>query len=181
VLVVVASSCDTEFFSLFQIMSCGTMDLAPLLCVGRVMELSLLLLIRGLLLAVPAISVVYVIGCVDLSIVLLLLRGHLALGFKEPSPSLRGLNAYVNDCKQIGHCLGLLHCDLLNSLDVTHPIMKDIDDFDVLDVRDNIPGIAETFHVISEASIMLLLDGLQGFSYRWTLVHTLKVSDEHGT
>jgi hypothetical protein len=77
-------------------MSCGTMDLAPLFCVDRVMEWSLLLLIRGLLLVIPSIpmvfmifaisviSVVFVIpvispiSYVDLPIVLLLLRGPLA-------------------------------------------------------------------------------------------------------
>jgi hypothetical protein len=61
-------------FSLFQIVSYGMMDLA--------MEQSLLLLIRGLLLAISAISVISTItmvsvissiDCVDLSILLLLL------------------------------------------------------------------------------------------------------------
>jgi hypothetical protein len=28
---------------------------------------------------------------------------------------------------------------------------------------------------------MLLLDGLQGLCSRWTLIHALKVPDEHGT
>jgi hypothetical protein len=40
--------------------------------------------------------------------------------------------------------------------------MKSIDDLKVLDVRDNIFGVIETFHVVSEAFIMLLPDGLQG-------------------
>jgi hypothetical protein len=44
--------------------------------------------------------------------------------------------------------------------------VKDIDDFNVLDIRDSIPGIAEIFHIVPEAFIMLLLDGLQGFHYR---------------
>jgi hypothetical protein len=69
-------------FSLFQIVSYGMMDLTPLLCIGRAMEQSLLLLIRGLLLAISAISVISTItmvsvissiDCVDLSILLLLL------------------------------------------------------------------------------------------------------------
>jgi hypothetical protein len=47
--------------------------------------------------------------------------------------------------------------------------------------KDSILGIAETFHVISKAFIMLLLDGLQGFSYGWMLVCALEVADEHGT
>jgi hypothetical protein len=47
--------------------------------------------------------------------------------------------------------------------------------------KDSILGIAETFHVISEAFIMLLLDGLQGFSCGWMLVCALEVANEHGT
>jgi hypothetical protein len=39
--------------------------------------------------------------------------------------------------------------------------MEGVDDLDVLDVRDNVPGIAEMFHVVSDALIMLLLDGLE--------------------
>jgi hypothetical protein len=63
----------------------------------------------------------------------------------KPSLSLRVLNAYINDCKQIDHCFGLLHDVLLNSLYY----------IDVLDVRDSISGVAETFHVIPEALIKL--------------------------
>jgi hypothetical protein len=94
--------------------------------------------------------------------------------------SLGGLNAYISICEQISHYFGLFHGDFLNSLDIANPVIKGIDDFDVLDVRDSIPGIAKMFHLVSEAFIMLLLDGLQGFSYRRTLVRTLKVPDEHG-
>jgi hypothetical protein len=43
------------------------------------------------------------------------------------------------------------------------------------------PSITEMFHVVPEALIMLLLDGLQNLSSRWTLVHALEVSNEHGT
>jgi hypothetical protein len=82
---------------------------------------------------------------------------------------------------KIGHCLGLLHVDFLNSLDIANPVAKDIDDFDVLDVRDSVLGITEAFHVVLETFIMLLLDGLQGFSCRQMLVRTLKFPDEHGT
>jgi hypothetical protein len=53
--------------------------------------------------------------------------------------------------------------------------MEGIDDFDVLDVRDSVSGIAETFHVISEAFIIFLLDSLQGLSCGRTLVRTLEV------
>jgi hypothetical protein len=38
--------------------------------------------------------------------------------------------------------------------------MKDIDDLDVLDVWVSVPGVAETFHIFSEAFIMLFLDGI---------------------
>jgi hypothetical protein len=59
--------------------------------------------------------------------------------------------------------------------------MEGIDDLDVLDVRDSVPGVAKIFHVVLDAFIMLLLDGLQDLNCRWTLVHTLKVSNEHDT
>jgi hypothetical protein len=59
--------------------------------------------------------------------------------------------------------------------------VEGIDDFDVLDVRDNISSIAETFYIVLYAFIMLLLDGLQGFYCRWTLVRALEVADEHDT
>jgi hypothetical protein len=127
---------------------------------------------------IPAVSA---IGCVNLLIILLLLRGPLATGLKKPSPGLGSLNAYTSGCKKIGHHFGLLHGDLLNSLDTIHPITKSIDNLNVLDVRDSLPGIAKIFHVVLKTLIMLLLDGLQGFSCRWTLVCTLEVLDEHGT
>jgi hypothetical protein len=59
--------------------------------------------------------------------------------------------------------------------------MEVVDDLNVLDVRDSVPGIAEIFHVVSEALIMLLPDGVESLNSRWTLVRALKVSDEHGT
>jgi hypothetical protein len=160
------------------------MDLAPLFYVSRTMEQSLLLLIWELLLMISAISEIFVIsmiGCIDLHIVLLLLRGPLAMWFKEPSSGLRGLDAYINYFEQVSHCFGFLHDDILNSLDIAHPVARGIDDFDVLDVWDSIRGIVEMFHIVPEAFIMLLLDGIHGFSCRRTLIHTLKVPDEHGT
>jgi hypothetical protein len=42
--------------------------------------------------------------------------------------------------------------------------MEYVDDFDVLDVRDSVPDIAEMFHVFPETFMSLLLDRLQGFS-----------------
>jgi hypothetical protein len=98
----------------------------------------------------------------------------LGLGF-------RGLYAHVGDYEQISHHFGLLHGDLLHSLDVADPIAEGIDDLDVLDLWDSVAGIAEMFHVVSEALIMLLPDGLQSLCYRWMLVHVLNVPNEHGT
>jgi hypothetical protein len=59
--------------------------------------------------------------------------------------------------------------------------MESIDDFDVLDVRDSVLDIAKMFHVILEAFIMLLLDGLQSFYSRWMLIYVMEVVDEHDT
>jgi hypothetical protein len=87
----------------------------------------------------------------------------------------------VSDYEQNSHYFGLLHSDLLNSLDIAHPIMNVIDYFDVLEVQDSVLGVAKMFRVVSKAFIMLLLDGLQGFSYRRTLICALRVSNEHGT
>jgi hypothetical protein len=53
--------------------------------------------------------------------------------------------------------------------------MEGIDDLNILDIRDSIPDIAEMFHIVLKALIMLLLDGLESLSSRWTLVRALKV------
>jgi hypothetical protein len=135
-------------------------DLTPLLYVVRVMERSLIFLIRGLLLAVSVVPVISSISLVDFPIVLLLLYGPLAIRLKESSPGFGSLNACVNDHEQIDHDHGLLHDDLLYSLDVVDSVAEGIDDLDILDIRDNIPGIPETFHVVLDALIMLLPDGL---------------------
>jgi hypothetical protein len=51
---------------------------------------------------------------------------------------------YINQrYEQIGHRLGLFHGDLLHRLDITNPIAEGINDLDVLDVRDSVPGIAK--------------------------------------
>jgi hypothetical protein len=160
------------------------MDHAPLLCIVRAAERPLLFLIGGLLATKPMISTVLVvspIGRVDLPIILLLLLGPLAMRLKESSSGLRCLDACVRDCEQISHHLRFLHCNLLHSLDVTDSIVEAIDDFDVLDVWDSVPGVVEMFHVVSGTFIMLLPDGLEGLSNRWMLVHALEVLDEHGT
>jgi hypothetical protein len=70
------------------------MDLIPLLCIIRAMEMPLFFLIRGLLLAIPMISMVsailaiFQISCVDFPIVLFLIRGPLDVGLKKSSPGL---------------------------------------------------------------------------------------------
>jgi hypothetical protein len=128
------------------------MYLAPLLCAVRVTEKLLLLLIRGLLVVVSTVSVILVISsvsCVDFSIILLFLCGPLATRLKKSSPCFKSLDACVRDCEQIGHRLRLLHGNLLDSLDVADFIMEGVDDLDVLDIRDSIPSIAETFHIVS--------------------------------
>jgi hypothetical protein len=51
----------------------------------------------------------------------------------------------------------------------------------ILDIRDGVPSVAETFYVVPEALIMLLLYGLQSLGSRWMLIHALKVLDKHGT
>jgi hypothetical protein len=133
---------------------------------------------------ISTISVIFaisVVSCVDFLIILLLLRRPLAARLKKLSPSFGSLNAYVSDYEQISHRYGLLHDDLLHSLDAADSVVKGIDDLDVLDIRDSVPGVAKMFHVVSEALIMLLLDGLQSLSSRWMLVCALEVLDEHGT
>jgi hypothetical protein len=54
----------------------------------------------------------------------------------------------------------LLHGSLLHSLDVSDSVVKDVDDLDILDIWDSVPGIAERIHVVPKALIMLLPDGL---------------------
>jgi hypothetical protein len=87
----------------------------------------------------------------------------------------------MGDYKQISHHLGFLEGNLLNCLEIANPIMEGIDDLDVLNVWDSVPGIAEIFHVVLEDFIMLLLDGLQSFYCRWVLACTLEVPNECGT
>jgi hypothetical protein len=97
------------------------------------------------------------------------------------SLGLESLYTYISDCEQISHHLGFLHGYLFHSLDITDTIVEGVDDPNVLDVQDGISGIAETLDVVTETLIMLLLDGLEGLSSRWTLVCALEVLDEHGT
>jgi hypothetical protein len=133
------------------------------------------------ILTISAVLAVSLISRVDLPIVLLLLLGPLDTGLKELSPGLRCVDACVRGYELFGHRLGFLHGDFLHGLDVVDSVAEDIDDLDVLDVRDRIPCITEIFHVVLEPLIMLLPNDLESISSRWTLVRALKVPDEHGT
>jgi hypothetical protein len=160
------------------------MDIAPLLCIISATKMPLLFLIRGLLLAIPVIFVIFAISSVshiDFLIILLLLRGTLVVGLKKLSLGFGSLNAQVSDCEQTDHHSRLLHGDLLHNLDIANSVMESIDDLDILDIWDGVPGIIETFHVVLEALIMLLFNGLQSLNSRWLLVCALEVPDEHGT
>jgi hypothetical protein len=57
----------------------------------------------------------------------------------------------MSDCEQINHRSGLPPGDLLQCLDVADSIAESIDDLNVLDIWDNVSGIAEIFHIVSEA------------------------------
>jgi hypothetical protein len=130
---------------------------------------------------VSAILAISSVSRVDFSIILPLLCGALATRLKKSSPGFGSLNAYVNECEQIGHHSGLLRGDLLHSLDVADSVTEGINDLDVLNIRDSVPSVVETFHMVPEALIMLLLDVLQSLSSRCTLVRALVVPNEHGT
>jgi hypothetical protein len=144
------------------------MNLAPLLRVIGTPKMSLLFLLQGLLDMISGVSSVLAItsvSYVDLAI-FLFPRGPLAPGLQKLSPGLEGFYAHIDNCEQISHHLWLLHDDLLHTLDVADPAMESIDDFNVLDVHDIVPDVAEIFHVVSETFIMLLSDGLQGLYCR---------------
>jgi hypothetical protein len=161
----------------------GAVNLTTLLRVIETPKRPLLFLLWGLLTmestvsSVPAIAPV---SCVNLMIILVS-WGPLAPGFQESCPGLGSLYTYIDDCEQISYLLWLLHGNLLNNFDIADPVVEGIDDLDVLDIWDSVPGIAETFHVVPETLIMLLPDSLQGLCCRWALVRALEVSNEHGT
>jgi hypothetical protein len=71
-----------------------------------------------------------------------------------------GQAANVYDYQHISHNFWLLHGDLLDTLNGTDPISEGIDGLNVLDAWDSVSSVAEMFHIISDALIMLLLDGL---------------------
>jgi hypothetical protein len=85
---------------------------------------------------------------------------------KKSSTSFGSLYVCIRDCEYINYCLAFFHDDLLHGLNVTDSVVEDIDDLDVLNVRDSVPDIVEMFHIVSEALIMLLPDGLESLSNR---------------
>jgi hypothetical protein len=84
------------------------------------------------------------------------------------SPGLGCFDACIRDCKQIGHRLGFLQCDLFHGLHVADSVMESVNDLDILVVRDSIPGVRKIFHVVLKAFIKFLPDGLEGLSSRWS-------------
>jgi hypothetical protein len=60
---------------------------------------------------------------------------------KKSSLGFGSHDACVSDHEQIGHRLGLFHCDLLHSLNVVDSVAKGVDDLNVLDIRDSVPSI----------------------------------------
>jgi hypothetical protein len=116
---------------------------------------------------------------VDLTIFLLLLR-PLTSAIKESCACLRGIEALIDYGELIDHDLWLLHGDLFYCFEVSDAIAEGDDDLDVLDVQDDVPGVAEMLGVVTETFIMLLLDGLHGLSGRWSLICPLKVPNEYG-
>jgi hypothetical protein len=79
------------------------------------------------------------------------------------------------------HHPGLLHGNLLHSLDVADSVTEGVNDLDVLDIWGSIPNIAETFYVVSEALIRRLTYSLESLSSIWMRICALEVSDEHDT
>jgi hypothetical protein len=170
-------------FALFQIMSIGAMDLTPLLYVVRESEGSPFLLIRVLFPTMAVSSVVLLISsfrCVDLPIVPSS-WWPLASRLEKSSPCFGSFYANIGNREQIGHRFGLLHRYLFHGFEIVDAISEGVNKLDVLDVRGAISGIAETFDIIMETLVVLLLDGLEGLGGRWTLIGVLEVLDEHGT
>jgi hypothetical protein len=105
----------------------------------------------------------------------------LASRLQKSSPGFTSFYAYIGNHEQIGHCFGLLHCYLFHSFEIADAITKGINILDALDVRAAISGIAEMLDIIMETLIVLLLDGLEGLSGRWTFIGALEAPDDHGT
>jgi hypothetical protein len=82
-------------------MTCGVVNLTPVLCVVRTSKRPLLFLLWGLLAmvsVVPSVLAITPINCVDLMI-FLLPWGPLASGFQESGPGFRGLYAHIDNCE----------------------------------------------------------------------------------
>jgi hypothetical protein len=103
------------------------------------------------------------------------------LRLEKSSLGFKSFYAYIGNREQIDHRFGLLHRYLFHVFEIADAISEGVNNLDALDVRDVISGIAETFDIITETLIVLLLDGLEGLGGRWTLIGALEVPDEHGT
>jgi hypothetical protein len=170
-------------FALFQIMSIGVMDLTPFLYVVGASEGSHFLLIRVLFSVIAVSSVVLLISSfrdVDLPIIPSS-WWPLASRLEKSSLGFGSFYAYIGNQEQISRRFGLLHRYLFHGFEIVDANSEGVNNLDVLDVQDAISSIVETLDVITETLIMLLLDGLEGLSGRWTLIGALEVPDEHGT
>jgi hypothetical protein len=145
------------------------MDLAPFLGIGEPPERVLELLIRLIL--------VFMSCSIDLTIFLLLF-GPLAFVVKELSSCFWDFDAFVSYRR---HGFGLLYVYLLYSLEISYTIVEGIDDHNILNVQDDIPGVEEVLDEVIEAFIGLLLDDLKGLCCDWPLVCPLEISNEQST
>jgi hypothetical protein len=100
---------------------------------------------------------------------------------KKSSPSFGAFYAYIGNREQVGHRFELLHRYLFHAFEIADAISEGVNNLDVLDVWDVVSGIAEMLDIITETHVVLLLDGLEGLSGRWTLIGALEVPDEYGT
>jgi hypothetical protein len=89
------------------------------------------------------------------------------------SPGFKSFYAYIGNREQIGHRFGLLHYYLFHGFEIADAISEGINNLDVLDIWDAVSGIAEMLDIIAKTLIVLLLDGLEGLSGRWTLIGVL--------
>jgi hypothetical protein len=82
------------------------------------------------------------------------------LRLEKSSPGFGSFYANIGNREQVGHRFGLLHRYLFHGFEIADAISEGVNNLDVLDVRDVVSGIAETFDIITTTLVMLLLDGL---------------------
>jgi hypothetical protein len=59
--------------------------------------------------------------------------------------------AYIGNREQIGHHFGLLHRYLFHGFEIADTILEGVNNLDVLDVRDAVSSIVETFDIITDS------------------------------